>query len=76
MRPDLTYLGLHFNEDIVNKFCEVDEKDGDLKMNYFSFEKCVLQTMRTQPLYPKDIIKFYKKIDKLKEGLLLLNGVY
>lgn len=68
LKKVFTLLGLHFNEEVVAKFCVVDKEDGDLKMDYFSFEKCVLQTMRSQPVFPKDIIKFYKKIDKSKEG--------
>jgi len=68
LKKVFSLLGLHFNEEIVSKFCEVDQEDGDLKMSYYNFEKCVLQTMKSQPVFPKDIIKFYKKIDKLKKG--------
>ena len=65
---NVNFSGLQFNEDVVSKFCVVDKEDGDLKMDYFSFEKCILQTMRSQPVFPKDITKFYRKIDKMKEG--------
>ena len=65
---NVNFSGLQFNEDVVSKFCVVDKEDRDLKMDYFSFEKCLLQTMRSQPVFPKDITKFYRKIDKMKEG--------
>lgn len=68
MKKCINQLGVAVGDESISKHCEVDEEDGELKMNYRSFEKCYTEIMRSQPVTQKSVNKFYTKLDCLKEG--------
>ena len=60
----------------ISKHCELDEEDGEMKiMNYRAFERCYTDIMRTQPVTPKHVNKFYKQLDCLKQGYPLITMI-
>ncbi|XP_075246924.1 calcium-binding protein SPEC 2A-like [Convolutriloba macropyga] len=69
MKKCIAQLGIAVGDERISKHCEVDEKDGEMKiMNYRAFERCYTDIMRTQPVTPKHVNKFYKQLDCLKQG--------